>query len=568
MLKNIFKFKNLSKKISPSKGGAMNFVSGNNDSETSASGARVRPKTPKASIINNLSKLDSNQSNAFDFLDFFGRKRTELRLRNSIKRLRNSLVTTFDIAALLKSIINGIFKKLEKIKDLKGGRGGGGLFGALFGILKNLIGNFGSTLLGWLGGILRMIPGLGGLVLPGLLIGGTLFAAGAVLPKMFPGLTTTETDADVDQNIEEQGGQATADALRQEQAEKKANRNFLENFLYGTVMGEDAEYEQQIRRAEESAAATGVETSGGMATFREDNEENAALQRSFANNGSVTSTTPLLPGMKGRLPTTPDMESDEQEMLLKLMVAEAGGEGELGMAAVGRSVMNRAGLIQSGEVGSGTFMSKSGSVSDVITARKQYQPVVNGQVMQDGGTTNRELTPQERQRALRALELAKNTEALKERFRAQGMSESQVRNMMGATGFRTHNAYYDQSQEVNVTEMGGHRFNTAGNQKLTIPEVKIDVSQQQIEQSSVQPQQRQEVSSAQVPMVDTAPSESGNITFLPLPIGEQQQQSSDPSLLPTSAPGGGSPTIAFYSPSNPDSYGGLSTKLIYSIVDA
>jgi len=568
MLKNIFKFKNLSKKISPSKGGAMNFVSGNNDSETSASGARVRPKTPKASIINNLSKLDSNQSNAFDFLDFFGRKRTELRLRNSIKRLRNSLVTTFDIAALLKSIINGIFKKLEKIKDLKGGRGGGGLFGALFGILKNLIGNFGSTLLGWLGGILRMIPGLGGLVLPGLLIGGTLFAAGAVLPKMFPGLTTTETDADVDQNIEEQGGQATADALRQEQAEKKANRNFLENFLYGTVMGEDAEYEQQIRRAEESAAATGVETSGGMATFREDNEENAALQRSFANNGSVTSTTPLLPGMKGRLPTTPDMESDEQEMLLKLMVAEAGGEGELGMAAVGRSVMNRAGLIQSGEVGSGTFMSKSGSVSDVITARKQYQPVVNGQVMQDGGTTNRELTPQERQRALRALELAKNTEALKERFRAQGMSESQVRNMMGATGFRTHNAYYDQSQEVNVTEMGGHRFNTAGNQKLTIPEVKIDVSQQQIEQSSVQPQQRQEVSSAQVPMVDTAPSESGNITFLPLPIGEQQQQSSDPSLLPTSGPGGGSPTIAFYSPSNPDSYGGLSTKLIYSIVDA
>ena len=305
-----------------------------------------------------------------------------------------------------------------------------------------------------------------------------------------------------------------------------------------------------------------------MATFREDSAENAALQNSFANNGNVTSTTPLLPGMNGRLPTTPDMENDEQEMLLKLMVAEAGGEGELGMAAVGRSVMNRAGLIQSGEVGAGTFMADSGSISDVITAPVQYQPVVNGRVMQDGGTTNRELTTQERQRALRALELAKNTDALKERFRAQGMTESQIRNMISATGFRTHNARYDQSQEINVTELGGHRFNTAGNQKLTIPEVKIDVSQQQIEQSSVQPQQRQEVSSTQVPMVDTAPSESGNITFLPLPIGEQQQQSSDPSLLPTSAPGGGSPTIAFYSPSNPDSYGGLSTKLIYSIVDA
>ena len=38
--------------------------------------------------------------------------------------------------------------------------------------------------------------------------------------KNVPGLTTTETDADVDQSIEEQGGQATADALRQEQAER------------------------------------------------------------------------------------------------------------------------------------------------------------------------------------------------------------------------------------------------------------------------------------------------------------------------------------------------------------
>ena len=573
MLKNIFKFKNLSKKISPSKGGAMNFVSGNSDSETSASGARVRPKTPKASIINNLSKLDSNQSNAFDFLDFFGRKRTELRLRNSIKRLRNSLVTTFDIAALLKSIINGIFKKLEKLPNLKGGRGGGGLFGALFGILKNLIGNFGSTLLRWLGGILRMIPGLGGLVLPGLLIGGTLFAAGGVLPKMFPGLTTTETDADVDQSIEEQGGQATADALRQEQAEKKANRNFFENFLFGEVMGENAEYEKQIKRAEESEASisspTGSGTGTGMATFREDPAENAALQKEFSSrSGDVTATTPLIPGARTpRLETTPNMKDNEQELLLKLMNAEAGGEGELGMAAVARSVMNRAGLIQSGEVNSGTFMSNSGSISDVITAKNQYQPVVNGRVMQDGGTTDRELTPQERQRALRALELAKDTDALKERFESKGMTESQVRNMMGATGFRTGSAFNDPSQNINVTQLENHYFNTAGNQSVAVPEVNIDASQRVEELSNVQPREEQ-TSSASVPVVDTAPSESSNITFLPLPIGEQQQQSSDPSLLPTSAPGGGSPTIAFYSPSNPDSYGGLSTKLIYSIVDA
>ena len=58
-------------------------------------------------------------------------------------------------------------------------------------------------------------------------------------------------------------------------------------------------------------------------------------------------------------------------------------------------------------------MSDSGSVSDVITAKNQYQPVVGGRVMQDGGTTNRELTSEERERALKALELAKDTERLK-----------------------------------------------------------------------------------------------------------------------------------------------------------
>ena len=46
------------------------------------------------------------------------------------------------------------------------------------------------------------------------------------------------------------------------------------------------------------------------------------------------------------------------------MIAEAGGEGELGMPCW--DVLNRAGLIQGGDVGAGTFMSKSGSIRDVI----------------------------------------------------------------------------------------------------------------------------------------------------------------------------------------------------------
>jgi len=60
------------------------------------------------------------------------------------------------------------------------------------------------------------------------------------------------------------------------------------------------------------------------------------------------------------------------------MIAEAGGEGKLGMAAVARSVLNRAGLIQSGKVSPGTFNAKSGSIFDVISAPDQYTPYNNG----------------------------------------------------------------------------------------------------------------------------------------------------------------------------------------------
>ena len=87
-------------------------------------------------------------------------------------------------------------------------------------------------------------------------------------------LPGSQTDDAVDESIAESGGGATAQALRQEQAEKKASRNPFKNFFYGKIMGEDAEYDRQIRRAEE---AQGTETSG---------------------TPPVRSTTPMLPGVR------------------------------------------------------------------------------------------------------------------------------------------------------------------------------------------------------------------------------------------------------------------------------
>ena len=151
-----------------------------------------------------------------------------------------------------------------------------------------------------------------------------------------------------------------------------------------------------------------------------------------------------------------NMGSDEEDYLMRLMIAEAGGEGELGMAAVARSVMNRAGLIQSGKVGAGTFMADSGSIMDVINAKGQYQPVSEGKL-------KRALTPEEKARAMKALEMARNSASLRGNLEAEGMSADQINNIMASTGFRTGAAFNDSSQNVNRTKLGNHIFNTAGN---------------------------------------------------------------------------------------------------------
>ena len=152
---------------------------------------------------------------------------------------------------------------------------------------------------------------------------------------------------------------------------------------------------------------------------------------------------------------------DERDYLKRLMIAEAGGEGEVGMAAVGRSVMNRAGLIQSGQVGAGTFNAKSGSITDVINAPKQYQPVRQGKL-------NRQLTPEEDARAERALQMAENQDMFTAGLKSKGVtSEKDIKKISASTGFRTGDAFNDSSQNVNTTKLGGHIFNTAGNEGMT-----------------------------------------------------------------------------------------------------
>jgi hypothetical protein len=168
-----------------------------------------------------------------------------------------------------------------------------------------------------------------------------------------------------------------------------------------------------------------------------------------------------------------DINGNEKELLKRLMIAEAGGEGTEGMAMVGRSVLNRAGLVQSGKLGAGQFNAKSGSVTDIIQGSNQYQPYAQGKL-------NRALSAEENARAEAAYQLMMNDpefrKAIKSKF---NLSESNVNRAAAATGFRNYDAgaNVDTSQQVNEFAAGSHTFNTAGNAGLITPYSSATVAQ-------------------------------------------------------------------------------------------
>ncbi len=568
MFKNLslLKFGKLRKKMqNPSKRKALDFLSSGGDPEaqTGAQAAKRSPKINKDPLISTLSS--KNKTTAIEILDFFGSKRTEERLRGSVKRLRNSLVNTFDIAAILKSVIIGITKQLESAPSKLKGKGGAG--GGLLGFLKDgiikLVGGLGAKILGILGGIISLLPMMAGFVMPALVLGGITFAVTNEdfrdkIKNMLPG---SSTDDAVDEQIEQQGGSATAEALRKEQAEKRASRNPFQNFFHGTIMGEDAEYDKQIARAETSASSGSTGTSSS----------------SSLSSSSIRSRTPVLPGARAQGTGTegdPVVEGEDREYLIKLMLAEAGGEGELGMAAVGRSVLNRAGLIQSGQVTPGTFNARSGSIKDVIQGRHQYQPYAEGKL-------DKTYSAADMARGEKALQVAESRARLRRNLLQSGQSERNARLVGASTGFRTHAARYDASQEVNVVELGGHRFNTAGNEGLKLPTIRVIPPPQP---PAPKPESLVEGENVSADTSRTRTQEIarednvgsvGNIAVLPVPMGsgraEPYRNAGGSSIFnPSSRTGdaGGSPTVAHLPSKDDDSLEYGTSMSIYQALNA
>ena len=160
------------------------------------------------------------------------------------------------------------------------------------------------------------------------------------------------------------------------------------------------------------------------------------------------------------------VESDEMSLFKRLVLAEAGGEGKLGMALVARRVLNRTGLIQTGKATTGTFLADSATVRGVIMGRGQYQPVSDGSIY-------KERSVKELEQAGIAIELAQDTTKLESMLKAEGLSDSDVGKIISATGFRTGSAFNDPSQNVNVVQYKNHFFNTAGNPGVVVAKANI-----------------------------------------------------------------------------------------------
>ena len=159
------------------------------------------------------------------------------------------------------------------------------------------------------------------------------------------------------------------------------------------------------------------------------------------------------------------MAYTEEELFIRTVAAESKGEDLIGQALVARSILNRAGLIQSGTVGKGTFLANDASITGVIYGRNQYQVVRDGSI-------NDNFSQGELNNAIKAIAIARNREQLKNELKARNIPVIAA----SSTGFRTGSAFNDSSQNVNVTKVGNHYFNTAGNTGLKTPNANIKSS--------------------------------------------------------------------------------------------
>ncbi len=152
--------------------------------------------------------------------------------------------------------------------------------------------------------------------------------------------------------------------------------------------------------------------------------------------------------------------ADDRTLLKQLALAEAAGEGVVGMALVVNSVLNRKRILDSGK-SAGFYGANDKSIRGIIYGPGQYTPVSNGNINKQWGKGSLDL-------AEKALAMGMDKSKLKSALEAEGLSGNTIKYLINATGFRNYSAGagIDTSQQVNETNYKRHTFNTAGVAKM------------------------------------------------------------------------------------------------------
>lgn len=152
--------------------------------------------------------------------------------------------------------------------------------------------------------------------------------------------------------------------------------------------------------------------------------------------------------------------ADDRTLIKQLALAEAAGEGVVGMALVVNSVLNRKRILDSGK-SAGFYGAKDKSIRGIIYGPGQYSPVGNGSINKQWGEGSLNLAEQ-------ALQLGMDKAKLTKALESEGVSANSIKYLINATGFRNYSAGadIDRSQQVNETNYKRHTFNTAGVSKL------------------------------------------------------------------------------------------------------
>lgn len=177
-----------------------------------------------------------------------------------------------------------------------------------------------------------------------------------------------------------------------------------------------------------------------------------------------------------------DPESNQNKLLQRLVLAEARGEGLVGMALVARATMNRWKLLNYGGMPNYTFSlgkNQESSLANVISASDQFQPVSDGSI-------NTNWTDDQYKAAAQAVRLGNAPRMLAARLKSLGYSKIDIAKLLNATGFRAGSAFNDPSQNVNVVKFKGHVFNTAGNDSFNAKNLEEPESMPQIPQARPQ----------------------------------------------------------------------------------